>query len=514
MRFRQPVDPAQAQAADAPAPQGDAARRGRGRRTERQTHRPTASDADLRLLVETVQDYGIVLLDPDGNVASWNAGAQRIRGYEAAEVIGQPISRLYPAGDPAGPQLESLLQRARDEGRCVFEGWQLRKDGSRFWANVVITALRDDTGALRGYSEITRDRNDRRRLEEMLRSVVDHVVDGIITIDEHGTVESFNPAAERLFKLSRDQIIGRNVNELMPEPFRSGHDEYIRNYTQGGPAKIIGIGREVSGRRADGTTFPMELAVSEFQIASRRFFTGIVRDITQRKQLEHELRQRVDDLAEADRQKNDFLAMLAHELRNPLAPMRNAAHLMKMKGVTVGMAVQAREMLERQLEHLVRLVDDLLDVSRIVQGRIELRREPVDLALVVARAVETAHPVIEARGHRLALDFPERPIYVEGDLIRLAQVIANLLTNAAKYAERPGEICVSAQREAGHAVVRVRDTGIGIAPELLPRIFDLFVQGPQTLVRTQGGLGIGLTLVRRLVELHGGTVSVSSEGNG
>jgi PAS domain S-box-containing protein len=468
--------------------------------------------------------------------------------------------------------------------------------------------------------------------EERMRSVVNHVVDGIISIDEQGTVTTFNPAAERIFGYSGVEVIGQNVKLLMPEPFHSEHDGYIANYLRTGQAKIIGIGREVVGRRKNGTTFPMELAISVFRLGERRHFTGIVRDITDRKRAEEELRQaeerfrelfesidqgfctievlfdesrkpmdyrflivnpaferqtgiknavgrrmreiapmheehwfqiygeialtgrarrfenpaaqlqryydvyawRVGEpaehrvamlfnditarkqteeaLREADRQKNEFLAMLAHELRNPLAPMRNALHLMKMPGAEGGVINQARDMMERQMHQLVRLVDDLLDVSRIIRGKIELRREPVDLAMAVARAVETAQPVVESQGHQLTVSLPPERVWVAGDLIRLSQVLANLITNAAKYTEKAGQIWIELEREREEAVIRVRDTGAGISAALQPHVFDLFVQGEHSLARSQGGLGIGLTLVKRLVEMHGGRVAVASDG--
>ncbi len=355
---------------------------------------------------------------------------------------------------------------------------------------------------------------DLRRAEERMRSVVDHVVDGIISIDERGSIESFNPAAQKIFGYAQDEVMGRNVKMLMPEPYHGEHDAYLTNYLRTGKAKIIGIGREVVGRRKDGSSFPMELAVSEFRIGARRYFTGIVRDITERKRLEGELRQRLADLAEADRQKNEFLAMLGHELRNPLGPMRNALYIMKMARSDALAVDEAQAMIERQLQHLVRLVDDLLDVSRIIRGKIELRRARMDLAGAVRRAAETSQPVIDANGHVLEVSLPPRPVYVMGDLVRLAQVISNLLANAAKYSSKPGRIELALAQQGANALIVVKDEGEGIPPELLPHLFELFVQGEHTLARSQGGLGIGLTLVRRLVEMHGGEVVASSAGKG
>jgi two-component system, chemotaxis family, CheB/CheR fusion protein len=351
------------------------------------------------------------------------------------------------------------------------------------------------------------------KVEERMRSIVDHVVDGIISIVEHGTITTFNRAAERIFGYEAHEVIGKNVKILMPEPDQDEHDVAINSYMRSGHAKIIGVGREVMGRRKDGSVFPMELAVSEFRQGEERHFTGIVRDITHRKSLEHELRQRLDETAEADQQKNEFLAMLGHELRNPLGPMRNALHILKMPSAAA-VADRARDVLDRQLQHLVRLVDDLLDVSRIAGGKVELRKEVIDLREPVRHACETAQPVIDAHGHRLKLDLPADPCWVEGDAVRLSQVVANLLINAAKYTDHADVILLSVKREGDAVTVRVRDSGVGIAAEFLPRIFDLFVQGDRTLARSQGGLGVGLTVARRLVELHNGKISATSAGPG
>jgi two-component system CheB/CheR fusion protein len=237
-------------------------------------------------------------------------------------------------------------------------------------------------------------------------------------------------------------------------------------------------------------------------------------EVAGRKRLEQELQRRAEELADADRRKDEFLAMLAHELRNPLAPIRNAVHIMKLVAPADANLERARDVIDRQVQHLARLVDDLLDVSRITRGKIRLHREPVELAATLSRAVETSRPLLDARRHRLTVTLPPEPVLVEGDATRLAQVLANLLNNAAKYTGEDGAIGVRVEREGDEAVVRVRDNGSGIPAELLPRVFDLFTQGDRSLARSEGGLGIGLTLVKRLVEMHGGSVTGHSDGPG
>jgi signal transduction histidine kinase/ActR/RegA family two-component response regulator len=222
----------------------------------------------------------------------------------------------------------------------------------------------------------------------------------------------------------------------------------------------------------------------------------------------------ISQLRAADRRKDEFLATLAHELRNPLAPIRNSLHLLRLAGGSGEGAERVYEMMERQVGQMVRLVDDLLEVSRISRGKIGLRKERIDLAAVVASAVETSRPLIEAARHRLSLALPTPPLILEADPMRLAQVIANLLNNAAKYTEEGGQIWLSAKREGNEAVVSVRDNGLGIRPDMLPRVFDLFAQADRTIQHSQGGMGIGLTLVRSLVQMHGGRVEAKSEGPG
>jgi CheY-like chemotaxis protein len=263
----------------------------------------------------------------------------------------------------------------------------------------------------------------------------------------------------------------------------------------------------MTAQRADGGEFPVELTVTRIPIAGPPIFTAYLRDLTQRKQAEQALR-------EADRRKDEFLATLAHELRNPLAPVRNAVELLRASGPAAPELEWARDVIDRQLRQMTRLIDDLMDVSRISRGKIELQRERVELAKVVHGAVETSRPLVEQMGHELTVTLPPEPIFLDGDVTRLAQVFLNLLNNAAKYTEPGGRIDLRAERQGGEVVVTVRDNGIGIPAAALPTIFEMFAQVEGASSRSQGGLGIGLTLVKRLVEMHGGSVTADSEGPG
>jgi PAS domain S-box-containing protein len=343
--------------------------------------------------------------------------------------------------------------------------------------------------------------------EARLRAVFDTAVDGIITINEGGIIESVNPAVERLFGYPAGELVGRNVSLLMPEPYRSEHDSYLESYRRTGERKIIGIGREVEGLRRDGTRFPMDLAVSELRLGGARMFTGLVRDVTERKRAE-------DALREADRRKTEFLATLAHELRNPLAPIRNSLEILRLAEADPEILRQARGTIERQVSHVVRLVDDLLDVSRITQDRLELRRTRVELASVLHQAVETCRPLAEREALAIDLHLPEPPVFLDADPVRLAQVFSNLLDNACKYTGRGGTIRVGVERRGDEVVVSVEDTGIGISPEKLESIFEMFTQLETTPERPRSGLGIGLTLAKRLVNLHGGRLEARSPGPG
>ena len=245
----------------------------------------------------------------------------------------------------------------------------------------------------------TPDATGRERADEALRSVVDYIVDGVITIDEAGVIRAFNPAAETIFGYRAADVLGKRLTMLMPEPDASAHEGYVADYCRTGEAKIIGVGREVVGRRRDGSSFPIDLAVSEFRKDGSRFFTGIVRDISERKRLEAELRRRVTELAASDRRKDEFLAMLAHELRNPIAAITHAVQLAEVVR-DPEQSDLSLEIIDRQARHLSRLIDDLLDVSRITQGKITLRKQPVNVACILKSSGESVRRFVDERKHR------------------------------------------------------------------------------------------------------------------
>jgi PAS domain S-box-containing protein len=348
----------------------------------------------LNVWMETVRDYAIFLVDLTGHIASWNVGAERILGYQEAEVVGQPLAIFFTPEDLERGTPKWEMDQALAHGRASDDRWHIRKNGSRFWCSGLLMSARDSQGSIRG-------------------------------------------------------------------------------------------------------------------------FVKVMRDLTERKQMEEQLRARAEELQEADRRKNEFLAMLSHELRNPLAPILTSLYILKEhRSADSTVVEQTRAMIERQVMNLKRLVDDLLDASRMALNRIQLHPEPVDLSVIASRAAEDVQPLVQERQHELMLSIAPAPLILMGDAVRLEQAILNLLTNAAKFTNPGGKLWLTTERAGQLAVVRVKDTGIGIAPEMMARAFDLFAQADQGLDRARGGLGIGLTLARNLASLHGGTIEATSDGEG
>jgi PAS domain S-box-containing protein len=482
--------------------------------TERRRHEEhlRMSEARFRALVEGVRDYAIFMLDVDGDIASWNAGAEQILGYQANEVIGAHFSRFLPK--------PSHLERSRHEldvaaieGRFQEEAPRVRKNGEVFWANVVITALRAPSGALLGFSKITRDLTERREhqaalrtSEERFRLLVDSVIDyAIVTLDDEGNIKSWNRGAEKINGYTLDEIVGRHFSRLYPpEDIRAN-----KPWKQLQMARERGRVYDESWRmRADGRQYWASNVIARMPAIESRtdVFYMVTQDLTQRRHAEN--------MADTAQRMHEFIAMLAHELRNPLAPIRNAVALMRRREVADPLIEAMRQTIDRQSLNLTRIVDELLDVNRVARGQLVVEKQYIDLRDVIARAVETSRPVIDAHGHRLHVSIADRPIECLADPMRLAQVVVNMLINAAKYTPDGGDIWLAAARAGGRAELRVRDNGRGIQRDSIDRIFDLFTQVDPAVGSALGGLGVGLALVQRIVELHGGSVHATSDGLG
>jgi PAS domain S-box-containing protein len=769
-----------------------------------------ASQERFRLLVDGTKDHAIFMLDPTGRIISWNPGAERIKQYQASEIVGQHFSRFYPQEAVERGWPDEELRRATAEGRFEDEGWRVRRDGSRFWASVVITALWDDGGNLRGFSKITRDLTERRQAEENARRLLQeetarrtaeqfaqviegqreqlrvtltsigdavittdadgrvtllnrvaetltgwsnedarsqplqsvlHIVneltrqplenpvakvittgrivglanhtllidkdgterpiddsaapihdaegrvlgtvlvfrdvterrrteknlqeseersrhllefhqavmanmgEGLYAVDAQGLVSYMNPAAEAMFGWTFEELKGRRMHDLThykhpdgtpfaieecsgfqvlhkgvvlrdhedvfirkagsffpvvysSSPLRSGektvglvvvfrditerkHAEQAmadaRAYAQSivdtvrepllvldGELRVksasrsfyrtFGVTREETENRpiydlgdrqwdiADlrnrlAEILPRNTTLSDYEVAqtfpgighrvmllsARRLYregnhTGLIlltiEDVTIEKEAEKRAYQLMIQLKDADRRKDEFLAILAHELRGPLAPLGNMLEIMRRADCNDDLLQQARNTMEKQLGQLVRLVDDLIDVSRITRNKIELRKELVELASVIHQSVESCRPLAEIANHQLSVTLPPEPVYLHADPVRLAQVFGNILNNACKYTEPGGKFWLAAERQGSDVVVTVKDNGMGIPADKLGSVFEMFTQVERTLERSAGGLGIGLTLTKRLVEMHDGTVTAHSEGPG
>jgi signal transduction histidine kinase/ActR/RegA family two-component response regulator len=328
--------------------------------------------------------------------------------------------------------------------------------------------------------------------ESRFRNLIEANADGVVVVRMDGIIAFANPAASILLGHRAEDLVGR----MFGMPVVDGETTELDVPRDGGDLRVA------------------ELRVAKTQWDGAPALLASLRDVTDRKRLEEDLRHHVQQLTQADRLKDQFLAMLAHELRNPLAPILNAAHVMRLREDDPVVLGRMRDVVEHQATHIARLVDDLLDVSRFNSGKIQLRKEPVNLATVIAEAVEAARSTVKARGHSLTVEIAEEHLWLEADPTRIRQIFANLLDNAVKYTDPGGKIHLSVIRVGDEAVVSVRDNGIGISAEMLSKIFDLFAQADSSLDRSRGGLGIGLTLVKNLVTLHGGRIHAESAGTG
>jgi PAS domain S-box-containing protein len=457
-------------------------------------------------------------------IISWNRGAEVLYGWTAAEAIGRVSHDLLKTEHPLGmPEIERILARA---GRWDGELCHTARDGRKLVVDarlVVVEPAGEGTLVMETNRDVTeRKQADeaRREGEARLRAIVDTALDAIITIDEQGIIQSFNPSAERLFGYRAQEVVGHNVKMLMPDPYRAEHDDYLARYRRTGERRIIGIGREVSGRHKNGVVFPIDLAISETWLGARRIFTGMLRDITERKR-EREERERTleseraarSEAERATRLRDEFVATVSHELRTPLNAILGWTSMLRSGKLDAAGTAKALEVVERNARAQADLVEDLLDVSRIGSGKLRLDVRPVDLAAVAENAVASHLPAAASKGVTIHRTLDSRACTINGDPGRLEQILSNLLSNAVKFTPRGGRVEVLVRRVGSRAELSVRDTGKGISAEFLPHVFDRFRQADAALTRHHRGLGLGLSLVKHLVEQHGGEVRVESEGD-
>ncbi|MEO7742365.1 MAG: PAS domain S-box protein [Usitatibacter sp.] len=467
----------------------------------------TAREQELSDFVENAI-VGLHKVGPDGTILWANTADYETLGYTREQYVGHNIAEFHADHD----QLSSILERLlAGKALCEQPAILKCKDGSIRHVLISSNSLFEN-GRFVNTRCFTRDVTQQRLAEAALQearlhlaAVVESSVDAIVSVDLAGRINAWNRGAEQLFGYSREEIVGHPIFIIVPQEL---HDE-----ERGIFAKVLAGERvehyETLRTRKDGKQRHVSLTVSPVRDASGAFIgiSKVGRDITERKEAQREL-------AEAARRKDEFLAILAHELRNPLAPIRYALTITKQPKTTEAQRQRADEVIERQVEHMSQLLDDLLDVSRIARGHVELKKKWIDLTSVIGGAIDAARPLLDRKGHALALDLPRETLRLEADPVRLTQILSNLLTNAAKYTDPGGQIQLRACQDGDRVTLSVRDNGIGISADMKTRLFDLFAQATPALHRSEGGLGIGLALVKAFVEKHGGTVVAKSDGAG
>jgi PAS domain S-box-containing protein len=494
-----------------------------------------ASEQRFRMLVDAVRDYAIVTLDPQGCVTSWNAGAERITGYPESAIIGRHIRIFFPPerarrGDP-----DNALDVARRTGRYEDENWRLRSDGSRYWANVVLTPVRDGSGDLTGFVQITRDLTERRRAEEALRTSEDRLagiiasaMDAIITVDAEQRIVVFNAAAETIFRCRAEDAVGNRLDRFIPQRHRRAHARHVEEFGETGvTSRSMWRPGLLQALRADGEEFPIEASISQIDSGGQRFFTVILRDITERVRaqellnaaLETEHRLRIAAEA-ANRAKDQFMAVMSHELRTPLNGIIGYADLLEAGIYGTVSTEQARAMrrIRHSATHLVGIIDHVLAFARSENGVEVPEIEPIPIRPLLRDAASIIEPLALEKGIDFSVDVGRADLVAETDPGMVRQIVLNLLSNAVKFTEH-GSVRLVARAESGadrtDLVLDIVDTGLGIHPDHLDRIFEPFWQAEQALTRRHGGTGLGLTVTRRLVEALEGSLTVhSAPGSG
>jgi len=453
----------------------------------------------FRSLIDGIKDYAILTLSPEGNVTSWNTGATHMQGYHAGEILGKHFSCFHTEEDVKRNHAERLLNAASAQGQCEEEGWLVRRDGSRYWASILITALYDEAGVVRGFSTVTRDITQRKRGEEQLqqsetkfRALLESAPDAMLIVEDDGIITLVNAEAERLFGYERSELLGEGLERLIPG---------LQN------------DRELKGRRKDGVEFPVEIRSSTTKTDQRTWSASAVRDVTDRVLVARELVAARERAEAANRTKSAFLATMSHEIRTPMNAILGMADMLWESHLNADQRDYV-EVFRRAGSNLLVLINDILDLSRIEAGHLELDEIEFNLEEAVDQAMELIG--LSARSKNIALSCrlaPGLTTSLRGDVSRLRQILINLLGNAVKFTDS-GEIVLTVRNHesgaTGEIEFTVSDTGIGIDPQQLEVIFDDFTQADCSPTRRYGGTGLGLGISRRLVERMGGRLTATS----
>jgi PAS domain S-box-containing protein len=461
-----------------------------------------------RKSVEDIRDYAIFMTDPDGLITNWNRGAEHILGYTEAEIVGKDASRFFTAEDRAKSVPQKELTTAASEGRAEDERWHVRRDGSRFWASGVVTAVRDGEGNLIGFSKVMRDMTERNRLTEERDRFFTLSMDLLCIVRLDGRFQRVNPAFENLLGFSEEELLGTSLFDLVHPQDRAQTEAGYEKLAIGEPVTVM----ENRLLCKDGNY--KWFAWSYYPVPEDYLAFGVGRDVTELRQVHDVLRLRAEELEEANRVKDEFLATLSHELRTPLTSILGWSRLLHSKQLSEQDRERAIQIIQRNAESQAKLIEDLLEVSRIITGKLRIEFQPVTFPSIVETVINSLRPVADAKYLQLesAIDPAAGPVL--GDPARLQQIVTNLLSNAIKFTPDRGRIDIRLQRINSYARLEIRDTGVGIAAPELPHIFERFRQADSSNVRAHGGLGLGLAIVDYLVRQQAGAVYVESEGPG